>query len=132
MSTETSVELTESDAMCDEKQKAISTPEKRTVPSLADVQTFCLEFHVKVENASGIRPWLQFSDTHFPGNKIEPRIIHLSIFAFILKEKVLKQFEEHEFDIPTPIQSITWPILTENRDLVGIISSGSGRKLSVS
>ena len=41
-----------------------STP---TVTELDDVQSFCAEFHIKVENAAGIRPWLQFSDTSFPG-----------------------------------------------------------------
>ncbi|CAF4870602.1 unnamed protein product, partial [Rotaria magnacalcarata] len=34
------------------------------------------------------------------------------------------------FDIPTPIQSIAWPILSQNRDLVGIASSGSGKTLA--
>ncbi|CAF5158775.1 unnamed protein product, partial [Rotaria magnacalcarata] len=72
---------------------------------------FCAEFHIKVENAAGIRPWLQFSDTNF-------------------SEEVLKQFEESEFDMPTPIQSIAWPILSQNRDLVGIASTGSGKTLA--
>jgi hypothetical protein len=38
-----------------------------TVSDLDDVQSFCAEFHIKVENAAGIRPWLQFSDTNFSG-----------------------------------------------------------------
>lgn len=38
-----------------------------SVNELDDVQSFCAEFHIKVENAAGIRPWLQFSDTNFPG-----------------------------------------------------------------
>ena len=44
-----------------------------TVSELDDVQSFCAEFHIKVENAAGIRPWLQFSDTNFPG-KISTKI----------------------------------------------------------
>ncbi len=47
-------------------------------------------------------------------------------------EEVIKQFEESEFDMPTPIQSIAWPILTHDRDLVGIASTGSGKTLAVS
>ena len=39
-----------------------------TVPDTDEVQSFCAEFHIKVENAVGIHPWLQFSDTNFPGN----------------------------------------------------------------
>jgi superfamily II DNA/RNA helicase len=34
--------------------------------------------------------------------------------------------------MPTPIQSIAWPILSQNRDLVGIASTGSGKTLAVS
>lgn len=46
-------------------------------------------------------------------------------------EEILKQFEENEFDMPTPIQSIAWPILAQNRDLIGIASTGSGKTLAV-
>ena len=52
--------------------------------------------------------------------------------SFFFSEEVLKQFEESEFDMPTPIQSIAWPILSQNRDLVGIASTGSGKTLAVS
>jgi hypothetical protein len=45
-------------------EEQLSTP---PVAELDDVQSFCAEFHIKVENAAGIRPWLQFSDTNFPG-----------------------------------------------------------------
>lgn len=47
-------------------------------------------------------------------------------------EEIMKQFEESEFDMPTPIQSIAWPILTQKRDLVGIASTGTGKTLAVS
>ncbi|CAF1138264.1 unnamed protein product [Adineta steineri] len=89
-------------------EQKLPTP---TVSDMDDVQSFCAEFHIKVENAAGIRPWLQFSDTNF-------------------SEEVLKQFEECEFDMPTPIQSIAWPILNHDRDLVGIASTGSGKTLA--
>jgi superfamily II DNA/RNA helicase len=56
----------------------------------------------------------------------------IEILFFFSSEEVLKQFEESEFDMPTPIQSIAWPILGQNRDLVGIASTGSGKTLAVS
>lgn len=96
----------------EEKSIADDKPITQTVPELDDVQSFCAEFLIKVENAAGIRPWLQFSDTNFP-------------------DEVLKQFEENEYDMPTPIQSIAWPILSQKRDLVGIASTGSGKTLAV-
>jgi hypothetical protein len=53
------------------KEEIINNLEEKlpnpTIPELDDVQSFCAEFHIKVENAAGIRPWLQFSDTNFPG-----------------------------------------------------------------
>jgi hypothetical protein len=55
----------EKEEIKDNVEEKISTP---TVSELDDVQSFCAEFHIKVENAAGIRPWLQFSDTTFPGN----------------------------------------------------------------
>jgi hypothetical protein len=54
----------EKEEMSDNLEEKSSTP---TTPELDDVQSFCAEFHIKVENAAGIRPWLQFSDTDFPG-----------------------------------------------------------------
>jgi len=109
-------------------EEKVLTP---TVAELDDVQSFCAEFHIKVENAAGIRPWLQFSDTNFPG-KIKKKIFYYRKSVCVFSEEVLKQFEESEFDMPTPIQSIAWPILNQNRDLVGIASTGSGKTLAVS
>ncbi|CAF4870611.1 unnamed protein product [Rotaria socialis] len=110
-----SVELSNENTNQKEKEEINIKSEQKTVnptvSDLDDVQSFCAEFHIKVENAAGIRPWLQFSDTNF-------------------SEEVLKQFEESEFDMPTPIQSIAWPILSQNRDLVGIASTGSGKTLA--
>ena len=47
-----------------------------TVSDLDDVQSFCAEFHIKVENAVGIRPWLQFSETNFSG---ETQRFHMTL-----------------------------------------------------
>lgn len=70
MSSETSPDLLKQNAQSDDKEPPKDNAEQRTVPSLPEVQSFCAEFHVKVENAAGIRPWLQFSDTDFPGKVI--------------------------------------------------------------
>ena len=95
-----------------------------------EVQSFCAEFQIKVENAAGIRPWLQFSDTNFPGKTLR-KVDSLLIERSPILDEVLKLFEESEFDMPTPIQSIAWPILSQKRDLVGIASTGSGKTLAV-
>ncbi|UJR36494.1 hypothetical protein I4U23_029215 [Adineta vaga] len=117
MSEENSTEVSNVNDVEEEKEQVENNSDsesKQIVPTISDmddVQSFCAEFHIKVENAAGIRPWLQFSDTSFT-------------------EEVLKQFEESEFDMPTPIQSIAWPILSHGRDLVGIASTGSGKTLA--
>lgn len=66
------IELPNEDTNQEETEVINDKPEQKssnqTVPDVDDVQSFCAEFHIKVENAAGIRPWLQFSDTDFPGN----------------------------------------------------------------
>ncbi len=64
--------------------------------------------------------------------KSKRRFSIIESLCVFFSEEVLKQFEESEFDMPTPIQSIAWPILNQNRDLVGIASTGSGKTLAVS
>lgn len=63
-------------------EEKLPTP---TVSELDDVQSFCAEFHIKVENAAGIRPWLQFSDTSFPG-KISSTIFHVERILCLQKK----------------------------------------------
>ena len=36
-----------------------------------------------------------------------------------------------QFEKPTPIQSIAWPIAFSGKDVVGIAQTGSGKTLSV-
>ena len=70
MSDEIPTELSNQDHKQIEKEEMNNKLEEKsintTVSDLDDVQSFCAEFHIKVENAAGIRPWLQFSDTNFP------------------------------------------------------------------
>lgn len=55
----------------DEQEDIPNTSEEKlattNMSELDDVQSFCAEFHIKVENAAGIRPWLQFNETNYPG-----------------------------------------------------------------
>jgi hypothetical protein len=72
MSDENATEVSEENNHPEEQEQTAEdsepTPLVPTVSELDDVQSFCAEFHIKVENAAGIRPWLQFSDTTFTGN----------------------------------------------------------------
>jgi hypothetical protein len=85
MSDEILPDLSNENNNSEEKEEIIKSPEGKlttqTVSELDDVQSFCAEFHIKVENAAGIRPWLQFSDTNFPG-KIKRKF-------YIYKRKII-------------------------------------------
>lgn len=70
-STETKISDEQEDIPSKSEEKS-ATP---VVSELDDIQLFCAEFHIKVENAAGIRPWLQFSETGYPGK------IHMMVFC---------------------------------------------------
>jgi ATP-dependent RNA helicase DBP3 len=63
---------------------------------------------VKDSNGAEWAPVLSFDDT-------------------ALSKKVL--YATKNFDKPTPIQSICWPILLKNRDIIAIAETGSGKTL---
>lgn len=88
MSDEILPDLSNENDNSEEKQEIINKSEEKitspTVPELDDVQSFCAEFHIKVENAAGIRPWLQFSDTNFPGKTKRKNIFSKKKFVVFL------------------------------------------------
>jgi hypothetical protein len=88
MSDEILPDLSNENDNSEEKQEIINKSEEKitspTVPELDDVQSFCAEFHIKVENAAGIRPWLQFSDTNFPGKTKRKKIFSKKKFVVFL------------------------------------------------
>lgn len=47
-----------------------------------------------------------------------------------LPPAIVKKFTEQGFVAPTPIQAQAWPILLENRDIVGVAKTGSGKTLA--
>ncbi|CAF0824511.1 unnamed protein product [Didymodactylos carnosus] len=93
-----------------QQQQNDNDNDKKTNEPLDETAQYYRDFNIRVENGGDIKPWLEFSDTNFP-------------------EEILKIFEENEYDIPTPIQSLAWPVLQQGRDIVGIASTGSGKTL---
>ncbi|CAF0789687.1 unnamed protein product [Didymodactylos carnosus] len=81
-----------------------------TKEPLDEIAQYYHDYNIRVENGDNIKPCFEFSDTNFP-------------------EEILKVFEENEYELPTPIQSVAWPVLQQGRDIVGIASTGSGKTL---
>ncbi|CUG93502.1 ATP-dependent DEAD/DEAH box RNA helicase, putative [Bodo saltans] len=48
----------------------------------------------------------------------------------MVPQSIHKKFTEQGFSAPTAIQAQSWPILFENRDIVGIAKTGSGKTLA--
>jgi ATP-dependent RNA helicase DDX5/DBP2 len=48
----------------------------------------------------------------------------------MVPQSINKKFTEQGFTAPTAIQAQSWPILFENRDIVGIAKTGSGKTLA--
>jgi ATP-dependent RNA helicase DDX5/DBP2 len=48
----------------------------------------------------------------------------------MVPQSIHKKFTEQGFTAPTPIQAQGWPILFQNRDIVGIAKTGSGKTLA--
>mmetsp|Transcript_15410 Transcript_15410/g.21251 ORF Transcript_15410/g.21251 Transcript_15410/m.21251 type:complete len:555 (+) Transcript_15410:148-1812(+) len=69
-----------------------------------------LDMTVDVGGSKDIRPVTEFKQAGFPAK----------LQAFLLKS----------FERPSPIQSQCWPIILQNRDLIGIASTGSGKTLA--
>ncbi|KAJ1662480.1 RNA-dependent ATPase [Coemansia sp. RSA 1813] len=98
--------------------KKIKTSNKRTeVPAQAAAQTssavtpaiaqsFYEKHNICVTGDDAFLPFLEFSQTPFSSN-------------------ILKACKK--FAAPTPIQSACWPVITANRDVIGIAETGSGK-----
>lgn len=49
-----------------------------------------------------------------------------------IPEPLMATIRRNQFERPTVIQSVGWPIALSGRDLVGIAQTGSGKTLAVS
>lgn len=76
------------------------------------IDSWLLENQVTVEGRNVPRPVFDFTETGFP--------------------EVIVNMLYQNFEKPTTIQSISWPIALSGRDIVSIAKTGSGKTLAVS
>jgi hypothetical protein len=75
-----------------------------------DAQAFMLEHQVMlkgVPDAEHYKPMLSFADVPF-------------------HHKIKQVLERENFSAPSPIQSLSWPIALEKKDLISVAKTGSG------
>ena len=75
------------------------------------IDKFYEKHSIKVTEGGGVRPVLEFADAN-------------------LDERCMKVCAE--FERPTPIQSVCWPLVAGGRDAIGIAETGSGKTLAFS
>lgn len=77
----------------------------------SEVAQWLVENHVTIYGDRVPQPMFEFSDL------VAPDCVH-------------QAFVDLGYKLPTPIQSISWPILLNSRDLVGIAKTGSGKTMA--
>eukprot|EP01080_Neovahlkampfia_damariscottae_P000694 gene694-8946_t len=74
-----------------------------------EIDQFIKQYHITVSDKKEVNPMLTFASGNFP--------------KFIMDEL-------SNFKFPTPIQSISWPIILQKKNIVSIAKTGSGKSLA--
>jgi len=86
-------------------------PESVAKRSEKENEEFLKENFIKCTGNNVPKPCLTFEESGFP-------------------KHVLAKIKEAGFEKPSPIQSASWPVVLQGRDMVGIAQTGSGKTLS--
>ncbi|GMH08715.1 hypothetical protein Nepgr_010555 [Nepenthes gracilis] len=85
-------------------------PGSSDVMNLTSAEAYCRQHEVTATGENVPAPFTTFEDTGFP-------------------PEILREINAAGFVLPTPIQAQTWPIALQNRDIVAIAKTGSGKTL---
>jgi ATP-dependent helicase YprA (DUF1998 family) len=101
--------------------RSVDIKEEKDVKAAADISmtpsewrkehSICIEGHGKESGKKDVDfadPYREFSDTPF-------------------SESILKSFQTAGFERPTPIQSQAWPFALQQKDLICVAKTGSGK-----
>lgn len=78
--------------------------------SQSEVDAFYSEHNITVTRGEPIRPVIDFHQANFP-------------------DKINSHMEKNQWEKPTPIQSLGWPIALSGKNMVGLAQTGSGKTL---
>ncbi|KAJ1257917.1 hypothetical protein BS78_10G033300 [Paspalum vaginatum] len=79
-------------------------------PSISSADAYCQQHEVTAMGENVPAPFMTFESTGFP-------------------PEILREIHAAGFLNPTPIQAQTWPVALQNRDIVAIAKTGSGKTL---
>ncbi|GAB4859036.1 hypothetical protein Ancab_010504 [Ancistrocladus abbreviatus] len=85
-------------------------PGSSDVMNLTPAEAYCRQHEVTATGENVPAPFMTFEATGFP-------------------PEILREIYAAGFSSPTPIQAQTWPIALQNRDIVAIAKTGSGKTL---
>ena len=103
--------LADSDTECDPSLANFTTNKnfydlsQQTRHSPEEVKSYYDEEQIAITNANTFAPFVGFNDFNWPRLAVE-------------------LFRKNNYDKPTPIQAICWPIALSGRDLIGIAVTG--------
>eukprot|EP01080_Neovahlkampfia_damariscottae_P000104 gene104-4353_t len=92
-----------------EFKSTLDVDASQTKFSNEEIDQFIKQYHITVSDKKEVNPMLTFASGNFP--------------QFIMDEL-------SNFKFPTPIQSISWPIILAKKNIVSIAKTGSGKSLA--
>lgn len=75
-----------------------------------------------------IKAWLEANHITIYGERVPQPMLQFS--DLVAPDAIHQAFHDAKYEAPTAIQSITWPILLNSRDVVGVAKTGSGKTMS--
>lgn len=75
-----------------------------------------------------VAQWLQQNHVTIYGDRVPQPMFEFS--DLVAPDCIHQSFIDLNYKLPTPIQSISWPILLNSRDLVGVAKTGSGKTMA--
>jgi superfamily II DNA/RNA helicase len=83
---------------------------------------------IKSRSQSEVTKWLNTNQVNLSGENVPRPVFEFSESGF--PEKIIDQLYGN-YEHPTVIQSISWPVALSGRDMISIAKTGSGKTLGV-
>ncbi|TPP52451.1 DEAD/DEAH box helicase family protein [Leishmania donovani] len=82
----------------------------------------------KPRSEEEIATWLRENSITIYGDRVPQPMLEFS--DLVAPDAIHQAFMDAGFQKPTPIQSVSWPVLLNSRDIVGVAKTGSGKTMA--